>query len=69
LQNIRFQMDEKGVVLRSESTMIMACSSPHVPQPQHIMIFDQPFLILLERRAAKSPYVALWVDNPELLVR
>ena len=69
LQNIRFQMDEKGVVLRSESHMIFACSAPHVPQPQHILIFDQPFLILLERRAARSPYFALWVDTPELLVR
>jgi hypothetical protein len=69
VQNIRFQMDEKGVVLRSESHMVFACSTPHVPRPLHIMVFDQPFLVLLERQKASAPYFALWVDNPELLVR
>ena len=33
------------------------------------MIFDKPFLIILERANAKMPYFALWVDNAELLVR
>ena len=33
------------------------------------MIFDKPFLIMLQRSDAKMPYFALWVDNAELLVR
>ena len=69
LQNIRFQMDEKGVVLKSESHMIMACSMPHVPRPEHIMIFDQPFLVLLQRAGAAAPYFAFWVGNADLLLR
>jgi hypothetical protein len=69
LQNIRFQMDEKGVVLRSETHMGFGCSSPHLPRPQHIMIFDRPYLILLEREKASAPYFALWVENAELLAR
>lgn len=32
------------------------------------MIFDKPFLIMLKRAGAKSPYFALWVANVELLV-
>lgn len=68
-QLIRFQMDEKGVRLRSESSKTFGCSAPSSPRPQHIMIFDKPFLIMLKRRDAQRPYFALWVDNPELLVQ
>ena len=68
IQNIRFQMDEKGVRLRSESHMQFGCAAPALPQPQHVMIFDKPFLVVLKREGAKTPYFALWVDNPELLV-
>ena len=69
VQNICFQMDEKGVVLRSESHHIMACSMPHEPHPEHIMIFDQPFLVLLQREGAAAPYFACWVGNADLLLR
>ena len=68
-QYIRFQMDEKGVRLKSEAVMQFGCSAgPPAPRPQHIMIFDKPFLIMLKRAAGKSPYFALWVANVELLV-
>jgi hypothetical protein len=68
VQNVRFQMDEKGVRLRSESHIAFGCSATHEPTPTHVMIFDKPFLILLQRTDAKAPYFALWVDNLELLV-
>lgn len=68
VQNIRFQMDEKGVRLRSESHLSLGCSAEMQMEPQHIMIFNKPFLILMQRVDAKTPYFALWVDNPELLV-
>ncbi len=70
LQNVRFQLDEKGVRLRSESHIAFGCSAqPEPPPAKHIMVFDKPFLILLQRQEAKSPYFALWVGNPELLVK
>jgi len=68
IQNIRFQMDEKGVRLRSESHMQFGCAAPGHPQSEHVMIFDKPFLVVLKREGAKAPYFALWVDNSELLV-
>jgi len=68
IQNIRFQMDEKGVRLRSESHMQFGCAAPALPQPEHVMIFDKPFLVVLKREGANAPYFALWVDNSELLV-
>lgn len=65
IQNIRFQMDERGVRLRSEFQLLFSLGRT---ASQHVMIFDKPFLVLLKREGAKAPYFALWVDNPELLV-
>ena len=70
LQNIRFQLDEEGVRLRSESHISFGCAAPRTPPPaQHIMVFDKPFLMLLLRRDADVPYFALWVRDPEILVK
>ena len=70
LQNIRFQFDEKGVRLRSEAHLAFSCSaSPPPPPTKHVMIFDKPFLIMLQRSDADVPYFALWVGDPELLVK
>ncbi len=67
LQNVRFQVDEKGVRLRSKSRISLMKSSP--PSPLHIMVLDKPFLIMLQRKEAKVPYFALWIGNAELLVK
>jgi len=69
LQSIKYEMNEKGVELRSEAHMAFACAKEEEPPRTHIMIFDQPFLILLQRTSAPVPYFALWVDNPELMVK
>jgi serine protease inhibitor len=68
VQNTVFDMNEKGVELRSESHMAFGCAEQMEPVAKHTMIFDKPFLVLMQRRDAKMPYFALWVDNPELLV-
>lgn len=60
-QSIRFRLDETGAVLKSESI------DAEVDTPRSL-VFDKPFLILLQRRGADNPYFALWVGNPELLV-
>jgi hypothetical protein len=67
MQNVRFQMDEKGVKLKSESHISIGCGTEHPPEIHYLLIFDKPFLILLQRTDAKVPYFALWVDNAELL--
>jgi hypothetical protein len=66
LQSIRFRLDEHGAVLKSEAAMPTVESAEPMQKPRQLL-FDKPFLILLERRDAKRPYFALWVDNPELL--
>lgn len=70
LQNIRYQFDEKGVRLRSESHISFGCgAAPPPPPTRHVMIFDKPFLIMLQRSDTDIPYFALWVGDPELLVK
>ncbi len=50
--------------------MTFGCSvTPTAGPPQHIMVFDRPFLVMLERADARNPYFVLWVDNAELLCR
>lgn len=67
VQNVRFQLDERGVRLRSESHMALGCAkAPQPPPTRHIMVFDQPFLLLLQRKDSPVPYFAMWVANPEL---
>jgi hypothetical protein len=56
--------------LRSESHISLGCSkSAPPPLPQHVMVFDRPFLIMLQRSDADVPYFALWVENPEILAK
>lgn len=69
MQNTRFQLDEKGVRLRSESHLAFGCAAEFEPPPGHLIVFDKPFLIMLMRVGTKAPYFALWVDNAEVLVR
>jgi hypothetical protein len=60
-QSIRFRLDERGAVLKSEGIVAGAL-------PRRNLFFNKPFLIMLKRDKAKNPYFALWVGNAELLV-
>jgi hypothetical protein len=68
-QYIRFQMDEKGVTLLSESGGGLGCASSPDMRPKRIMIFDKPYLIMLKQKNAPMPYFAFWVGNPDLLAK
>jgi hypothetical protein len=59
-QDIFFRLDRSGAELASESKMEVK------PIPTHF-IFDRPFLIYMTQRGSITPYLALWVDNAELL--
>jgi hypothetical protein len=63
-QNIRFQLDERGAVLQSSSSMV-ACAC--IPPPP--CVFDEPFLLMIRCEGSEKPYFAMWVDNAEILVK
>jgi hypothetical protein len=62
VQTIRFKLNEKGVLLKSEARII--CWGE-----DRDMIFNGPFLIYLKEKNGKYPYFAMWVGNAELLVK
>ncbi len=68
IQNIRFELNEAGVRLKSESFSFGVGLASIPPLPRHF-VFDKPFLLLMKLREADQPYFAMWVDNPELLGR
>ena len=32
-------------------------------------VFSQPFMLYLKEKNAKYPYLAIWVNNPEFLIK
>jgi hypothetical protein len=66
LQTIRFQLDEKGARLRSESEVSIGCGEKGTPRQ---LVFNQPFLLMMKLRDADDPYFAMWVDNAELMAK
>ncbi len=65
-QSIRFRLDEKGAILKSEAAIGITSASPERPKR---MVCDGPFAVLLLRKGAGAPYFAMWVDSPELLTK
>lgn len=65
-QSIRFRLDEKGAILKSEAAIGITSASPDRPKR---MVCDGAFAVLLMRRGAAAPYFAMWVDSPELLTK
>lgn len=58
-QRIRFRLDEGGALLKSEALIAAAAGRQ--------LHFNEPFLILLQKRNARLPYLAIWVGNTNLM--
>jgi hypothetical protein len=67
-QMVRFQLNEKGAVLKSEAVIIMRTLAMRAGPPPRRLIFDKPFLIVMKRADSPQPYFAMWVGNASLLV-
>lgn len=63
LQNIRFKLNEKGAVLKSEARIVATVGI------KRSFVFDQPFLLYLREKTSPNPYLVLWIDNAELLLK
>jgi len=62
-QTIRFKLDEKGAQLRSEASSGIGCSGPSKPRPEFQLVFDKPFLLMLQRADSTRPYFVLWAED------
>jgi hypothetical protein len=62
VQMIHFRLDEQGAML--ESSALYASLGDEAPRR---FVIDRPFLIYLQQRDSKEPYLAVWVENAEVL--
>lgn len=59
-QIVRFRLDQGGASVRAEAVML-GFGPPPVTRSFSVR---RPFLLLLIRRGARLPYLALWVETP-----
>ncbi|MCL4206319.1 MAG: DUF1559 domain-containing protein [Pirellulaceae bacterium] len=67
-QLIRFQLDESGVILDTETGGVVLGEEELEPPKPRRFVFDRPFLVLLRQSDTDEPYLAIWVENDEILV-
>ncbi len=67
MQWTRFQLNQKGATLKSEARII--ATKCFMPLKKREFIFNKPFLIYLKEKSAPYPYLALWIANPEVLIK
>jgi hypothetical protein len=63
-QGLRFRLDENGARLESTAYVGWKCAQREKPAQY---IFDKPFLFYLKRKSCDQPYLALWIETPELM--
>jgi hypothetical protein len=59
-QVLRFRLDRGGARVESEAGV-------HVKFGPRDFHFDRPFLLYMKKRGAQHPFLAMWIDNAELL--
>lgn len=65
-------LNENGMEMESKSEISVKGATKAVkeveekPKPKKL-IFDKPFLLIAKRKEAANPYLALWINNTELM--
>lgn len=61
-QLVRFNLDQKGAVVKSEARIIIIRGAL---TPVRNFIFDKPFLVYMKKKTSPLPYLALWLATPD----
>lgn len=61
-QSVHFKLDRAGVELKSHA-------GPAAGSSSFVFSLDRPYLIVIRKRGASSPFFVMWVDNAELMVK
>jgi len=64
VQDVVFSLDEQGAALSADALLQFAWC---MRRQRYIMEFNRPFLVMLLRKGSELPYLAIWIDNDELL--
>jgi hypothetical protein len=70
-QRIAFILDEAGAEIESEAEVEMTTEEgleESKSQPKNL-ILNQPFFIMLKRTDSDNPYLAMWIENEELMIK
>jgi hypothetical protein len=62
-QRVKFHMNEGGAGIKSEAIV-----TGYGPPPPRSFQVSQPFLVLMIRRGASSPYLAAWIESTAWMV-
>jgi hypothetical protein len=62
MQDIEFKLSRSGVQLTSEAKLLTLGIEDRV-----VCLLDRPFLLYMKLRRSERPFLAMWVDNAELL--
>jgi hypothetical protein len=65
LQIINFDLNDKGISLKSPGKLYEVAEKDPVPTKR--LKFDKPFLIAVKERGKSVPYFLMWVGNSELM--
>jgi hypothetical protein len=63
-QAIKFNFDEKGVVMEAE---ISICDSAGGEIKPKLLLFNRPFYLYIKEEKASNPYFNLWIENSGIL--
>jgi len=67
-QGIKFKLNEKGAILKSEAKIVMT-KAAMIPSIEHDLRVKGPFFLIMKEKASRTPYFMLRVANDELLVK
>ena len=67
-ENIKFDMDEKGVKIENEAIISGYDLIAGGDAPRYF-ILDKPYLVIMKRASSKNPYFILEINNAELMER
>ncbi len=63
-QDLIFKLNECGAAAKSEAIYAIKKGPP---ADFKVLIFNNPFLLYLKKKDGKYPYLAIWVENAELM--
>lgn len=67
IQNVKFQLNEKGAKLRSEAVISVRKCSLSFEEEIKFMIFNKPFLVYMKRKPHTPAYFAAWINDTSIL--
>jgi hypothetical protein len=63
-QTVSLELNERGASADSEAKLILKKG----PGPR-TMIVNRPFLLMMRERGSERPYLAVWIENPDHLLK